>query len=1294
MSEPLSPAASVKRRRRPALSCEQCRRRKVKCDRNHPCGQCLQAKTTSCAYDPVHPGGVSRRTRDTTSSASFSGKPSTGIPNRIRTTPSSLDTHASSAGLSPISNRLSNATHASSYSSPILEPVESRREETLHSKVLLERIRNLEAQLAITKPESANPPSPIPTTTPKKFSGTVSKTRLLGGSHWMYSHGAFDDVAYLFAKSSTPESSNASSEQVSHIKEVMGKCKALAKTVKAIPYSQWLANPSFRDAVPDKVISDQLVNAYFRTSESIYRILHIPSFLKECQQYWDQSDAANPVFIVKLLLVMSIGACFYQGPDSAHYRIESKKWIFAAQAWLSTPFEKAKLHVSTIQIQCLLVIARQYCSISGDLVWISAGTVLRTAMQMGFHRDPTCLPKMGILQGEMRRRLWATIIELNIQTSIGSGMPFLISEEEWDTAPPANIDDIDISETTDNPVTPKPSSIFTQTSLQIMLHEAVGPRLEFIRCSNSIRNEPSYDDILRIGAKLIKALRDNSAFLFGVNQSRELQDRIPQLNINMIDLPLRLALLLLHRPFASKGMKDPRFYYSRKICLESAVTIVNYPSSESAVTNQSVDGMFRDDYAQFKVVGGGFKSIIIYTGTIIFHDLNTQLKEEGPAFTQETRDSRENLKQCLGTLLDLAVDRVTMEENNVMVRLFLTITLSVLDAREKGIDPEPVVLEAATKNALLCHELMSARVTGANASMPVETSSISALEDFEYPLGFGMDFDMQNFEDQNLQGSWLRAMAAITFNNPVISGFNPDPSVIRIEDDYFLVTSTFEYFPGLPIYHSKDLLNWTLIGHGLTRSSQLNLRTVEPSGGIWAPTIRYHKGRVYLTTCKWDRYRPKDDERIFPRGFYISTDNIWDDKSWSDPVYFDNPGFDQDLFWDVDDKVYLSTTVRIANRPVGSKLKDFAIHVSEIDLATGRSLTAPKVIRASPHGIAEGSHIIKRGKYYYLFTAEGGTEAGHQEWVLRSEAGPLGPWELGPVNPLWYNGTEEEVQSTGHADVFEDAKGDWWAVFLGVRPRLSENKWLDSPLGRETFLVKVVWENDWPIFNGGKNITIATEGRHTGQLAPPQVWNADLDKPTLELGWYQKHTPLKQEWSLSERPGHLRVYGSCYPLSSAEAPTLLLRKQTTFQQRFQAVLDFKPSKAGYEAGIVVWYSLFSYASIGVTIASEGPDAGKRVLLLRSPTDSVGIFTESTYPLGPEGQVTLAIQGDGLEYTLSYNEEGNDNSKSLAPVQSKLLTRSPPIGGAFTGVMFGVYSFGKMEPVLDPADFSKISLETV
>lgn len=331
------------------------------------------------------------------------------------------------------------------------------------------------------------------------------------------------------------------------------------------------------------------------------------------------------------------------------------------------------------------------------------------------------------------------------------------SEEEWDTAPPANINDIEINEATTDPVTPKPGSTLTQTSLQIMLLQSIGLRLEFIRCSNSIRNKPSYDDILRIGAELMKALRDNRTFILRVNQSLQSQDRVTQLNINMVDLPLRLALLLLHRPFAAKGMKDPRFYYSRKICLESAVTILKYPSSEPLLANQSVDNIFRDDYAQFKIVGGGFKSIITYTSTIIFHDLHTQLKEEGPAMVQETKDSRDSLRQCLLDLLDLSVDRVTMEENNVMVRLLIVITLSLLDATEQGIDPEPVVLEAAKKNSLLCYDLMSARIAGVNASLSVEAGSQNVLGNFgDDPLDFGMDFTIQNFGDQDIQGSWLK----------------------------------------------------------------------------------------------------------------------------------------------------------------------------------------------------------------------------------------------------------------------------------------------------------------------------------------------------------------------------------------------------------------------------------------------------------------------------------------------------------------------------------------------------------
>lgn len=162
----------------------------------------------------------------------------------------------------------------------------------------------------------------------------------------------------------------------------------------------------------------------------------------------------------------------------------------------------------------------------------------------------------------------------------------------------------------------------------------------------------------------------------------------------------------------------------------------------------------------------------------------------------------------------------------------------------------------------------------------------------------------------------------------------------------------------------------------------------------------------------------------------------------------------QKLFWDDDKKVYLSTTVRLAQRPANSMQKDFAIHVSEIDLPTGRTLTPPTVIRQSPHGIAEGSHIIKRDGWYYLFTAEGGTEAGHQEWVFRSREGVYGPWEE-QGQPLWYNGPDGEVFRTGHADLLEDAEGRWWAVLLGVRPLRDEEeqKWLEPQLGGFAMLI-------------------------------------------------------------------------------------------------------------------------------------------------------------------------------------------------------------------------------------------------
>ncbi|KAJ3557375.1 hypothetical protein NPX13_g9940 [Xylaria arbuscula] len=490
-----------------------------------------------------------------------------------------------------------------------------------------------------------------------------------------------------------------------------------------------------------------------------------------------------------------------------------------------------------------------------------------------------------------------------------------------------------------------------------------------------------------------------------------------------------------------------------------------------------------------------------------------------------------------------------------------------------------------------------------------------------------------------------------SFRNPVIPGFNPDPTI--------------------------------------------EMRTVEPGAGSWASTLRYRpqEKRWYLATGVFQRYRPGSDERIFPRGFYVYTDNIWDDAAWSEPIYFDNPGFDQDLFWDHDDKVYLSTTVRLANRRPDSKLKDFGIHISEIELETGRTLTPPQLI------------------------PEGGTEAGHQEWVFRSREGVYGPWEA-QGKPLWYNGPEEEVQRTGHADIFDDGKGNWWAVFrmyipgvliaafVGVRPVKDDTgRYLEPQMGRETFLVKVDWVDDWPVFNEGLNITLNTPSRMPIQqditlVKPGDVkWQADLTRTDLEMGWYQKNTPLKRFYSFTERPGYLRLYGNCYDLSSPEAPAMLLRKQSSYAETFQVKLQFNPRKQSYEAGIVLWWSQFSYATCGLTLHER---LGEQTLTVvsRTPTGKAGEMAfhyldlktpyneDEVRRILPGDTIQLRIEAKPTEYKLSCGLGGHESSFC---VDAKDLAVMPPVGGAFCGTMFGIYAFGRWEPVLDAADFFDLNI---
>jgi beta-xylosidase len=532
--------------------------------------------------------------------------------------------------------------------------------------------------------------------------------------------------------------------------------------------------------------------------------------------------------------------------------------------------------------------------------------------------------------------------------------------------------------------------------------------------------------------------------------------------------------------------------------------------------------------------------------------------------------------------------------------------------------------------------------------------------------------------------------------NPILPGFNPDPSLVRVGEDYYLTTSTFEYFPGLPIYHSKDLVTWSLIGHALTRPSQLNLRTGEPGSGIWAPTLRYRQGIFYVASCLWTAYSPQANVRVWPRGFYVSTKNPWITDSWSDPVYFDQLGFDQDLFWDDDGSVYLSTCFRAIDHDVSSGLKGFAVHVSKIDLSTGASLDSPRLIRASPSGVAEGSHIIKRGTYYYLFVAEGGTESGHKELVFRSETGPYGPWTPAPNNPLISATTQDDVQNTGHADLVEDLSGKWKAVCLAVRPSRQtvaddgkDSSFLPSPFGRETFLMDVDWENDWPTFNRRQKIQLTFE---TEAEPVPSVttWrDSFMQSKDLTLGWYHKNTPLKREYSLQERKNYLRLWGGPYNLQSLESPTLVLRKQTFARGIWETRLEFQVQRKHCEAGTVVYWNSYTFSSIGIR---KGSDEGGRIIRFKTST-SPGIFTTTDRPLSYMGPIKLAIKFSEVGYILGYAEL-DEEYRWFEQISMESMTADPPRGMAFTGMMFGLYAYGELQRCLEPADFAFASLTSV
>jgi alpha-N-arabinofuranosidase len=491
------------------------------------------------------------------------------------------------------------------------------------------------------------------------------------------------------------------------------------------------------------------------------------------------------------------------------------------------------------------------------------------------------------------------------------------------------------------------------------------------------------------------------------------------------------------------------------------------------------------------------------------------------------------------------------------------------------------------------------------------------------------------------------------YTNPVLPGFYPDPSVCRVGQDFYLVTSSFEYFPGVPIFRSRDLVHWRQLGHCLNRPKQLPLDGARASGGIFAPTLRHHDGVFYLTTTNTSS-----------GGNFIVTASAAEGP-WSDPIPVAQPGIDPSLFFDEDGNVLYTTAS-------GGALQ------SRIDVASGQLLSEPKVVWGGTGGQhPEGPHLYLRDGWYYLLMSEGGTEYGHMITMARARS-PWGPFEPCARNPLLtHRSLWSPIQAIGHADLVETAGGAWFAVCLGIRPNGYPPCY---HLGRETFLSPVAWAVDgFPVI--GDNGRLALEMEAPLPLAAPSEAPVRDDFTSGELAfcWNYLRNPNPALYSLDERPGYLRLRGSAHGLDDIASPAWLGRRQCHFAVSAAACLEFQPQGEREEAGLVVRMNERHHYELFLTLRAGVPSV---VLRRRIGSLRAEVAAQALAPSDASRWV-LAVEADRDGYVFSYGPSEHD-LQSLGSGETRYL--STEVASGFTGVYFAMYASGNGEPCARPADF--------
>jgi xylan 1,4-beta-xylosidase len=509
--------------------------------------------------------------------------------------------------------------------------------------------------------------------------------------------------------------------------------------------------------------------------------------------------------------------------------------------------------------------------------------------------------------------------------------------------------------------------------------------------------------------------------------------------------------------------------------------------------------------------------------------------------------------------------------------------------------------------------------------------------------------------------------------NPILRGFNPDPSIVRVGDDYYIATSTFEWYPGVQIHHSRDMVHWRLLTRPLTRASQLNMLGAPDSCGVWAPCLTYADGLFWLIYTDVKRYGRTStggaSGRASLRDFHnylVTSPTI--EGPWSEPVYLNSSGFDPSLFHDDDGRKYLLNQLW-DHRPGSNRFNGIVAQEYSEGRLIGQRQT---IFKGTAHGLTEAPHLYKRNGYYYLLTAEGGTGWNHGVTMARSR-NLNGPYELHPDQTMLSSRHRPDValQRAGHADLVETQDGQTYMVYLCGRPLRNRGT---CTLGRETAIQPVVWGEDGWLRTldglGTPELQAAAPGLREHRFAD-EPEREEFDASELPIAFQWLRTPWPEElFSLTARPGHLRLYGR-ESIGSTFRQSLVARRQQAHCYSASTVVEFEPEHYQQQAGLVCYYnaSKFHYLYI-----SHDEVLGKHLRVMSSLPNHVQTDTfTAPIALPPGLPVELRVEVDEERLYFGYRLDGGEWQWLQQQFDASILSDEANAPGMpnFTGAFVGV-----------------------